>query len=284
MEADYESMKLAELKGLCKERGLPATGKKADLAERLKEADTASASGSVADTASAGGSVQPLQAKAEGAAQTEEDDNTDDTSGWVYRREKKQKPAPPLLDNIKKGDWVKSLEGEDFEHNGVSYFRAGDPGVVTDVREEPVDNATNETIVQVTWNKTQLVTHFGAEEWEEVIVVAEKDYPEPEEDPDEGPYGRRKWGDDNDFVGLGPGSPTWDPKKLQYFVGDLIECRRDGEWTYARLARNHANWSYNVKWDSDATETMVKYTDLRKPRTPEKAGMPEWIQDWWPME
>eukprot|EP00943_MAST-04B_sp_MAST-4B-sp1_P005461 g5461.t1 len=38
---DYESMKYADLRSLCKERGINASGKKIDLIQKLKDADTA---------------------------------------------------------------------------------------------------------------------------------------------------------------------------------------------------------------------------------------------------
>ena len=38
---DYESMKYADLRSLCKERGIKASGKKIDLIQKLKDADTA---------------------------------------------------------------------------------------------------------------------------------------------------------------------------------------------------------------------------------------------------
>ena len=45
--ADYAKKKNDELATLCKERGLPHTGKKADLVKRLEESDATSTSGSV---------------------------------------------------------------------------------------------------------------------------------------------------------------------------------------------------------------------------------------------
>eukprot|EP00929_Paragymnodinium_shiwhaense_P067704 TRINITY_DN34042_c0_g1_i1.p1 TRINITY_DN34042_c0_g1~~TRINITY_DN34042_c0_g1_i1.p1 ORF type:complete len:283 (-),score=87.09 TRINITY_DN34042_c0_g1_i1:93-941(-) len=122
---------------------------------------------------------------------------------------------------------------------------------------------------------------------EEKSVKDDEDKKDADEDEDKG-FKRRKWGTDDDFPGLGPGSPTWRPNGLQFFVGDLIEVVRtkdeggDGTLQYCRVAKNWANDTYTVKWDEDAKESSVTYFDLRKPRNPENVPMPDWIEDWWP--
>eukprot|EP00933_Yihiella_yeosuensis_P043478 TRINITY_DN38292_c0_g1_i1.p1 TRINITY_DN38292_c0_g1~~TRINITY_DN38292_c0_g1_i1.p1 ORF type:complete len:228 (-),score=31.02 TRINITY_DN38292_c0_g1_i1:53-736(-) len=75
---------------------------------------------------------------------------------------------------------------------------------------------------------------------------------------------------------------------VQFFVGDLVECQRDGEWVTARVARAPTDeapgdGTFTVKWDSDAEEMKgVWYKELRKTRNPGKVPMPDWIEDWWP--
>uniref|UniRef100_A0A7S4SW86 Uncharacterized protein n=1 Tax=Alexandrium monilatum TaxID=311494 RepID=A0A7S4SW86_9DINO len=76
---------------------------------------------------------------------------------------------------------------------------------------------------------------------------------------------------------------------LQFFVGDLVECMRDGELQYARVARiptdeRPMDGSFIVKWDSDGEEWKCAYKDLKKPRRPESVDWPDWIEDWWPAE
>lgn len=76
---------------------------------------------------------------------------------------------------------------------------------------------------------------------------------------------------------------------LQFFVGDLVECMRDGELQYARVARiptdeRPMDGSFIVKWDSDGEEWKCSYKDLNKPRNPDAVDFPDWIEDWWPAE
>jgi len=76
---------------------------------------------------------------------------------------------------------------------------------------------------------------------------------------------------------------------LQFFVGDLVEVRREGKLQYARVARiptdeRPMDGSFIVKWDSDGEEWKCAYKELNKPRSPESAPLPRWIEDWWPAE
>lgn len=76
---------------------------------------------------------------------------------------------------------------------------------------------------------------------------------------------------------------------LQFFVGDLVECKRDGKLQYARVARiptdeRPMDGSFMVKWDSDGEEWKCAYKDLNKPRNPDNVPFPDWIEDWWPAE
>ena len=81
MAEDYESMKVAQLKELLKEQGLPVSGKKTDLIERLQEA--------------AGGAEEVVEDEApvEEAADDDawDDDDWDDEGEDVYMV--KQKPV-----------------------------------------------------------------------------------------------------------------------------------------------------------------------------------------------
>ena len=81
MAEDYESMKVAQLKELLKEQGLPVSGKKTDLIERLQEA--------------AGGAEEVVEDEApvEEAADEDawDDDDWDDEGEDVYMV--KQKPV-----------------------------------------------------------------------------------------------------------------------------------------------------------------------------------------------
>eukprot|EP00928_Gymnodinium_smaydae_P081263 TRINITY_DN64811_c0_g1_i1.p1 TRINITY_DN64811_c0_g1~~TRINITY_DN64811_c0_g1_i1.p1 ORF type:complete len:271 (-),score=77.95 TRINITY_DN64811_c0_g1_i1:107-919(-) len=190
---------------------------------------------------------------------------------------------------VKKGDIVEAKAGKRFHQFGALYFDEGWRGVVSDVFEAAPGDAgavEGQILVQITWRTSSLVTHFTGEDAEETFVVISEETTEEDCVEKNHPYGKGKTGDDNDFVGLGPGSPTWDRTKVQYFVGDMVECRRDGVWTTARLAKNNADWSYMVKWDADAVEERVQYAELRKPRPAkvEATPLPGWLQDWWPLE
>lgn len=76
---------------------------------------------------------------------------------------------------------------------------------------------------------------------------------------------------------------------MQFFVGDMVEAEREGQWCTARVARaptdeRPGDGSFTIKWDSDAVEMKCWYKDLRKPRNPAAVPLPAWIEDWWPEE
>lgn len=76
---------------------------------------------------------------------------------------------------------------------------------------------------------------------------------------------------------------------VQFFLGDLVECQRDGEWQPARVSKaptdeRPGDGAFRVMWNSDAYEMKAWYKDLRKPKYPEKIPMPDWVEDWWPEE
>eukprot|EP00439_Symbiodinium_sp_Y106_P037501 s4813_g4.t1 len=76
---------------------------------------------------------------------------------------------------------------------------------------------------------------------------------------------------------------------IQFFLGDMVEVQRDGTWVTARVSRAPTDerpndGSFRVKFDMDAYEMKCWYRDLRKPKTPDKVPMPDWVQDWWPEE
>ena len=74
-------------------------------------------------------------------------------------------------------------------------------------------------------------------------------------------------------------------QEVQYFLGDLVECRRDGHWQFARVSRAPTDekphdGSFRVKFDSDAIEMKCWYKDLRKPSR--IAVAPSWLSSWTP--
>lgn len=76
---------------------------------------------------------------------------------------------------------------------------------------------------------------------------------------------------------------------IQFFLGDMVEVQRAGEWVTARVSRAPTDerpndGSFRVKFDSDAYEMKCWYRDLRKPKNPENVQMPDWVEDWWPEE
>jgi len=284
---DYAGMTVVLLKKELSERGLPVSGTKPVLIKRLEDNDAVLEASGETDTGGNAaeesgdedGTVEDEEDEAEDAEEGgEEEDDADAEKKRAADAEKKRAEAD-AVPGIQKGDWIEALPGQMWEEHNAIYYDEGHKGVVTYCNG-------SEGILQVTWNISQLVTQFPSDDWDDVFHVIEKDWPEEEEDEEELPYGRRKWGDDNDWIGLGPGSPSWNPDGVQFFVGDMVEARRprDGNWVTARCAKNHGNFTYNVKWDSDAIEEKREYEEIRKPRSPETTPMPGWVEDWWPME
>lgn len=74
-------------------------------------------------------------------------------------------------------------------------------------------------------------------------------------------------------------------QEVQYFLGDLVECLRDGHWQFARVSRAPTDekphdGSFRVKFHSDAIEMKCWYKDLRKPSS--IAPAPSWLSSWSP--
>eukprot|EP00927_Polykrikos_kofoidii_P051577 TRINITY_DN45374_c0_g1_i1.p1 TRINITY_DN45374_c0_g1~~TRINITY_DN45374_c0_g1_i1.p1 ORF type:complete len:332 (-),score=46.08 TRINITY_DN45374_c0_g1_i1:38-1033(-) len=187
---------------------------------------------------------------------------------------------------IRSGDHVEALPGAMWKEHGAVYFQEGSRGVVTDIFNEDNDSIA---CIQITWIDSQLVTHFSLDDWKETFLLVDNGSvaKEQEEDGSRGACGRNGLGDDTDLVGFGPGSPSWNRQGMQFFVGDMVEARRprgDGPWYPARCAKNHGDFTYNVKWDSDALEERRHVDEIRKPQDPEKTPTPGWIDDWWPLD
>ncbi|CAK8998636.1 WW domain-containing oxidoreductase [Durusdinium trenchii] len=75
----------------------------------------------------------------------------------------------------------------------------------------------------------------------------------------------------------------------QYFLGDLVECQREGIWRRCRVSRVPSDarphdGSFRVKFDTDAVEMKCWYKDLRTCRSPERVPWPAWLKDWQPTE
>lgn len=80
----------------------------------------------------------------------------------------------------------------------------------------------------------------------------------------------------------------WNPKTgVQWFIGDLVEAKRPdrgNEWCAGRVARNHGDSTFTVKWDEDGEQYRAEYKGMRKCRRPEDHPLPDWIESWWPTE